>query len=123
MLSFLKLLQFLFACFIDTCGVNYLVTRVFVFSLLHIVGALASSFRARCRLPVISWCNPGEKLVAALWTQLSGVKERRRYCFNWHTTVPSNLAFHSWMSLYSILVVARFLIKFSLWFRIRPPTL
>ncbi|KAL8533245.1 hypothetical protein ACS0TY_009576 [Phlomoides rotata] len=62
----------------------------------------ASSFRARCRLPVISWCNPGtgavlarssqplvglmmnmrsnadEKLVAALWTQLSGVKERRR---------------------------------------------
>ncbi|KAG6404568.1 hypothetical protein SASPL_136818 [Salvia splendens] len=62
----------------------------------------ACSFRARCRLPVICWCNPGtgavlarssqplvglmmnmrsnsdEKLVAALWTQLSGVRERRR---------------------------------------------
>ncbi|XP_057789397.1 phosphatidylinositol-3-phosphatase myotubularin-1 [Salvia miltiorrhiza] len=62
----------------------------------------ACTFRARCRLPVISWCNPGtgavlarssqplvglmmnmrsnadEKLVAALWTQLSGVRERRR---------------------------------------------
>ncbi|KAH6829629.1 Myotubularin-like phosphatases II superfamily [Perilla frutescens var. hirtella] len=62
----------------------------------------ACTFRARCRLPIISWCNPGtgavlarssqplvglmmnmrsnadEKLVAALWTQLSGVRERRR---------------------------------------------
>ncbi|KAL0358564.1 UNVERIFIED_CONTAM: Phosphatidylinositol-3-phosphatase myotubularin-1 [Sesamum angustifolium] len=62
----------------------------------------ACTFRARCRLPVISWCHPGtgavlarssqplvglmmnmrsnadEKLVAALWTQLSGIKERRR---------------------------------------------
>ncbi|KAL1542334.1 Carrier protein, mitochondrial, variant 2 [Salvia divinorum] len=61
----------------------------------------ACSFRGRCRLPVICWCNPGtgavlarssqpqvgimntrsnadEKLVAALWTQLSGVRERRR---------------------------------------------
>ncbi|KAK4480403.1 hypothetical protein RD792_013475 [Penstemon davidsonii] len=62
----------------------------------------ACTFRARCRLPVISWCHPGtgavlarssqplvglmmnmrsnldEKLVAALWTQLAGTKERRR---------------------------------------------
>ncbi|KAI3470564.1 hypothetical protein Pfo_027227 [Paulownia fortunei] len=62
----------------------------------------ACSFRARCRLPVISWCHPGtgavlarssqplvglmmnmrsnadEKLVAALWTQLAGIRERRR---------------------------------------------
>ncbi|KAL1559514.1 Myotubularin-like phosphatases II superfamily [Salvia divinorum] len=64
--------------------------------------SMLCTFRARCRLPVISWCNPGtgavlarssqplvglmmnmrsnadEKLVAALWTQLSGVRERRR---------------------------------------------
>ncbi|XP_051116205.1 phosphatidylinositol-3-phosphatase myotubularin-1 isoform X5 [Andrographis paniculata] len=62
----------------------------------------ACTFRGRCRLPVISWCHPGtggvlarssqplvglmmnmrsnadEKLVAALWTQLAGIKERRR---------------------------------------------
>lgn len=63
---------------------------------------LASSFRARCRLPVISWCNPGtgavlarssqplvglmmntrsnadEKLVAALCTQTTGGMTLRR---------------------------------------------
>ncbi|KAL3639566.1 Carrier protein, mitochondrial [Castilleja foliolosa] len=62
----------------------------------------ACTFRARCRLPAISWCHPGtgavlarssqplvglmmnmrsisdERLVAALWTQLAGIKERRR---------------------------------------------
>ncbi|CAK9159614.1 unnamed protein product [Ilex paraguariensis] len=62
----------------------------------------ACTFRARCRLPVISWCHPGtgavlsrssqplvglmmnmrsnadEKLVAALCTQLVGAKEPRR---------------------------------------------
>ncbi|GAA0155655.1 phosphatase [Lithospermum erythrorhizon] len=62
----------------------------------------ASTFRARCRLPVISWCHPetgavlarssqplvglmmnmrsntDEKLVAALCTQLSGAKDQRR---------------------------------------------
>ncbi|KAK9674312.1 hypothetical protein RND81_12G225200 [Saponaria officinalis] len=62
----------------------------------------ASTFRARCRLPVISWCHPvtgavlarssqplvgimmnmrsntDEKLVAALCTQLCGGKEERR---------------------------------------------
>ncbi|XP_073041871.1 phosphatidylinositol-3-phosphatase myotubularin-1-like isoform X4 [Primulina eburnea] len=62
----------------------------------------ACSFRARCRLPVISWCDPGtgavlarssqplvglmmnmrsnadEKLVAALCTQLAGTKDRRK---------------------------------------------
>ncbi|EOA19343.1 hypothetical protein CARUB_v10000224mg [Capsella rubella] len=62
----------------------------------------ASTFRARCRLPVISWCHPGsgaviarssqplvglmmnmrsnfdEKLVASFCTQLAGHKEERR---------------------------------------------
>ncbi|GMH13236.1 hypothetical protein Nepgr_015077 [Nepenthes gracilis] len=62
----------------------------------------ASTFRARCRMPVISWCHPGtgavlarssqplvglmmnmrsnadEKLVAAICTQLSGAKEGKR---------------------------------------------
>ncbi|GER51204.1 myotubularin-like phosphatases II superfamily [Striga asiatica] len=69
----------------------------------------ACTFRARCRLPAISWCHPvglwwavgtgavlarssqplvglmmnmrsnaDEKLVASLWTQLAGIKERRR---------------------------------------------
>ncbi|KAL7109242.1 hypothetical protein ACP275_06G163800 [Erythranthe tilingii] len=62
----------------------------------------ACSFRARCRLPAISWCHPrtgavlarssqpmvglmmnmrsnvDEKLVAALWTQVVGIRERRR---------------------------------------------
>ncbi|KAL5800413.1 hypothetical protein ACOSQ4_033297 [Xanthoceras sorbifolium] len=62
----------------------------------------ASSFRARCRLPVVSWCHPGtgavlarssqplvglmmnmrsnadEKLVAALCTQLAGGRMTRR---------------------------------------------
>ncbi|XP_057979515.1 phosphatidylinositol-3-phosphatase myotubularin-1 isoform X2 [Malania oleifera] len=62
----------------------------------------ASTFRARCRLPVVSWCHPGtgavlarssqplvglmmnmrsnadEKLVAALCTQLSGPRGARR---------------------------------------------
>ncbi|KAF5959344.1 hypothetical protein HYC85_000553 [Camellia sinensis] len=62
----------------------------------------ASTFRARCRLPIISWCHPGngavlarssqplvglmmnmrsntdEKLVAALCTHLAGAKQTRR---------------------------------------------
>ncbi|KAH7537013.1 phosphatidylinositol-3-phosphatase myotubularin-1 isoform X2 [Ziziphus jujuba] len=62
----------------------------------------ASTFRARCRLPVVTWCHPGsgavlarssqplvglmmnmrsntdEKLVAALCTQLAGVGGKRR---------------------------------------------
>ncbi|KAL8518469.1 hypothetical protein ACS0TY_009735 [Phlomoides rotata] len=29
----------------------------------------ASSFRARCRLPVISWCNPGTGAILARFSQ------------------------------------------------------
>lgn len=93
---------------ISNVNSNYTMSPTYPFALLipnsisDVEIQQACTFRARCRLPVISWCNPGtgavlarssqplvglmmnmrsnadEKLVAALWTQLSGVRERRR---------------------------------------------
>ncbi|KAL6503681.1 hypothetical protein OROGR_025604 [Orobanche gracilis] len=93
---------------ISSVNSNYTICPTYPFALLipnsisDVDIQQACTFRARCRLPVISWCHPGtgavlarssqplvglmmnmrsnadEKLVAALWTQLAGSKERRR---------------------------------------------
>ncbi|KAG2672318.1 hypothetical protein I3760_13G035000 [Carya illinoinensis] len=93
---------------ISSINSNYTMCQSYPFALIVPKGISdeeviqASTFRARCRLPVVSWCHPGtgavlarssqplvglmmnmrsntdEKLVAALCTQLSGTSGVRR---------------------------------------------
>ncbi|KAG8390530.1 hypothetical protein BUALT_Bualt01G0093100 [Buddleja alternifolia] len=93
---------------ISSVNSNYAMSPTYPFALLvpnsisDVEIQQACTFRARYRLPVISWCHPGtgavlarssqplvglmmnmrsnadEKLVGALWTKLAGIKERRR---------------------------------------------
>nr|POE81395.1 isoform 2 of phosphatidylinositol-3-phosphatase myotubularin-1 [Quercus suber] len=106
---------------ISSINSNYAMCQSYPFALIVPKGISdeevlqASTFRARCRLPVVSWCHPrsgavlarssqplvglmmnmrsntDEKLVAALCTQLASVRGARRLRPRWYSSGPSSV--------------------------------